>query len=212
MRAGSHKVACGPIPVLGLIGDVEFDRACTSKVLLGRLRVRCWRTVLCERARAKSLSGTCALRACEHKPLFIHEERRHPKLTSLVPARTKPISDCSAQKHSERRWGCRVCASGREQSPSRASARVVLDLDFVRAGSSKVPLGHLRSSCLRGVVCERARTKRISSHIGRNLRFVGEVEFVCAGSSKPLLGAWMCSSTCAASAAPVEQTAASDTK
>ena len=106
---------------------------------------------------------------------------------------------------------CRVCASRREQSPLRASARVVLELDFVRAGSRKVPLGHLRSSCLRGVMCERARTKRISSHIGRNLRCVGEDELVCAGSSKPLLGAWMCSSTCAASAAPVAQTAASYT-
>ena len=106
-------------------------------------------------------------------------------------------------------WRCRVCASRREQSPLRASARVVLELDFVRAGSRKVPLGHLRSSCLRGVMCERARTQRILSRIGRNMRFVGEVELVCAGSSNPLLGAWMWSSTCAASAAPVAQTAAS---
>ena len=56
---------------------------------------------------------------------------------------------------------------------------------------------------------ERARTKRIFSRIGRKMRFVGEVELVCAGSSKPLLRAWMWSSTCAASAAPVAQTAAS---
>ena len=72
----------------------------------------------------------------------------------------------------------RVCASGLEQSPSRAPSRVVLEKDFVRAGSSEVPLGHLRSSCLRRCLCERARTERISSHIGRNLRFVGDVEFV----------------------------------
>ncbi len=123
-------------------------------------------------------------------------------------SRTKRIISHIGRK-SAFRWRCRVCASGREQSPPRASARVVLELDFVRAGSRKVPLGHLRSSCLRGVMCERARTKRIASHIGRNMRFVGEVELVCAGSSKPLLGAWMCASTCAASAAPVAQTAAS---
>ena len=123
------------LPILGLCGDVEFDRACASKVLLGRLRVRCWRTVLYERARAKSPSGTCALRACERKHVFIHEECKHPKLTLLVPARTKLISDCSAQKHSERRWGCRACASGRAQCPSLSPARVVPERGYVRAGS-----------------------------------------------------------------------------
>ena len=40
MRAGSRKIACGHIPVWGLIGDVEFAQAGTSKVPLGRLRVK----------------------------------------------------------------------------------------------------------------------------------------------------------------------------
>ena len=155
---------------------------------------KCPRGTSLEPARTKPFSNTVRAGALEGLCVSGLAQNRlwsHPSLGAHLGCRVRSSRHEQSPSRAPARNG--LCASGLERSPSRAPAPIVYemgfaragshgshsiayrpqnqrhagDVEFVRAGASKVPLGRLRAWCLNWTVCERARAKSLSGTCAR---------------------------------------------
>ena len=101
------------------------------------------------------------VRARSHKTPLSHDERRCPRGTSLVPARTKPFSN-TTRAGAREGLGSRPLAQPRHPHlRSLCFCAEQSEMGFVRAGTSEVNFGCLRSSCINRGLCSQARSAQV---------------------------------------------------
>ncbi len=101
------------------------------------------------------------VRARSHKTPLSHDERSCPIGTSLVPARTKPFSNTTRAGAPEGLCSRPLAQTRHPHLRSLCFCAEQSEMGFVRAGTSEVNFGCLRSSCINRGLCSQARSAQV---------------------------------------------------
>ncbi len=101
------------------------------------------------------------VRARSHKTPLSHDERSCPIGTSLVPARTKPFSNTTRAGAPEGLCSRPLAQTRHPHLRSLCFCAEQSEMGFVRAGTSEVNFGCLRSSCINRCLCSQARSAQV---------------------------------------------------